>query len=100
MSAEWHDSLVRLEDSLGGETLSASGVCTPNSQHSVHLRRIGKWTSFCRVEAYHLGDGATKGGVGRAQIDHASDTIIPWMDSGDTSKEPLGWRSELTSNEL
>ena len=89
-SAEWRGSLARVVDTQRNML---------NSQHSAHLRRIGKQTTFSRVETYDLSDEAAKSSGGRAQIDHASETITPGMDGGDTSEELLGWRRELTLNE-
>ena len=92
--------LTRLELSRAGAEENAFWIgVTLNPEHCAHLRRIGEWSSWSRVKTDDLGDGATKNCGGRAQIDHASDTIPPWMDGDDTGQRPLGWRSELTPYE-
>ena len=70
-----------------------------NPEHSAHLRQIGEWSLFSRVNTNDLDDGATESCGGRTQIDHASDSIAPWMNSGDACDGPLGWRRKLVANE-
>ena len=92
--------LARLELPRGGAEENAFWVgVTLNPEHSAQLRRIGEWSSWSRVKTDDLGDGATKSCGGRAQMDNASDSITPWMNSGDACDGPLGWRRKLVANE-
>ena len=70
--------------------LSAS-VVTLNPEHSAHFRQTDEWSLFSRVKTYDLGDGVAKSCGGRAQINHASDSITPWMNSGDACDGPFGF---------
>ena len=80
-------------------TLSASSVSMWNLEHSAHLRQNGERSWLLGKESNNLGDGSAKNCGGRAQIDHASDSITPWMDGGDSGEGSLGWRRELAANE-
>ena len=97
-SADWHGSLTHV-------CVAGVGECSRrlryrlNPEHSAHLCQTGEWSLFSRVKTYDLGDGATKSCGGRTLIDHASDSITPWMNSGDACDGPLGWRRKLVSNE-